>query len=93
MTLRELKSIIKRDPIIKWVEAGINIFEVNDKLIDSFETFSRLDYYDKHNWLKIYNSEYDLDRAAKENYVPCGKLDLESGREICYTIDEDRYIR
>ena len=78
MELNEVKRLIRHYGIKKWLESGINVLEVGDKLIDSCETFSRLDYYNKNCGVKFYEFEFIK--------YPCGKIELNNGKSICYHV-------
>lgn len=47
MELKDAKKLIKKVGVKSWLEAGVNVVKVGDKLLDSTDTFSRLDYYAK----------------------------------------------
>lgn len=46
MTVKQIKKIIIKNPVKKWIEAGLNVMEIGDKLLNKSNDFSRLDYYE-----------------------------------------------
>ena len=45
MEFEDAKKLIRKVGVKSWLEAGTNVVEVGDKLLDSTDTFSRLDFY------------------------------------------------
>ena len=78
MKFNEVKRLIRRYGVKKWIESGLNVLELGDKLIDSCETFSRLDYYNKHCGVRF--SDFELIKC------PCGKIELNNGKSIYYRV-------
>lgn len=79
MELKDAKKLIKKVGVKSWLEAGVNVVKVGDKLLDSTDTFSRLDYYAKHgNGLKFCEE--------KELNIPCGEIELNNGAFLRYNI-------
>ena len=82
MELKDAKKLIKKIGVKSWIEAGVDVVKVGDKLLDPTETFSRLDYIAKHgNRLKFCEE--------KELNIPCGEIELSNGVFLCYNILED----
>ena len=44
MELKDAKKLIRKIGVKSWLEAGTDVVEVGDKLLDSIDTFSRLDF-------------------------------------------------
>ena len=78
MELKDVKKLIRKVGIKSWLEAGTNVVEVGDKLLDSTDTFSRLDYYAKNNGVKFCKE--------KELKIPCGEIELNDGAFLRYNI-------
>lgn len=78
MELKNAKKLIKKIGVKSWLEAGVNIVKVGDKLLDSTDTFSRLDYYAKHNGVEFCEE--------KELKIPCGEIELNNGAFLRYNV-------
>lgn len=78
MEFNEVKRLIRRYGVTKWIESGLNVLEVGDKLIGAHGTFSRLDYYNKNCGVKF--SEFEFIKC------PCGKIELNNGKSIYYRV-------
>ena len=78
MELKEAKKLIKKVGVKSWIEAGVDVVKVGDKLLDSTETFSRLYYFDKHNGIKFCEE--------KELEIPCGEIELNNGAFLRYNV-------
>lgn len=79
MELKDAKKLIKKVGVKSWLEAGVNVVKVGDKLLDPTDTFSRLDLYAKHgNGLKFCEE--------KELNIPCGEIELNNGAFLRYNI-------
>ena len=78
MELKNAKKLIKKIGVKSWIEAGVNVIEVGDKLLDSTETFSRLDYYAKHDSVEFCEE--------KELKIPCGEIELSDGTFLRYNV-------
>lgn len=79
MELKDAKKLIKKVGVKSWLEAGVNVVKVGDKLLDSTDTFSRLDYYAKRgNGVKFCEE--------KELKIPCGEIELNNGAFLRYNI-------
>ena len=61
------------------VEAGTDVVKVGDKLLDSTDTFSRLDYYTKYGGGIKFCEE-------KKLKVPCGEIELNNGAFLRYNV-------
>lgn len=81
MELKDAKKLIKKIGVKSWIEAGRNVVEIGDKLIDPTESFSRLDYYAKHLGIKFCSED--------ELKVPCGEICLNNDTLIYYNVIED----
>lgn len=79
MELKDVKKMIKQHGVKSWVECGVNVVKVGDKLITDGEKFSRLDYYTKNSWLEFV-SECDCICGS------CGGIELNNGTNIFYNI-------
>lgn len=79
MELKNAKKLIKKIGVESWLEAGVNVVKVGDKLLDSTDTFSRLDFYTKcGNGVKFCEE--------KELEIPCGEIELNNGAFLRYNI-------
>lgn len=79
MELKDAKKLIKKIGVKSWLEAGVNVIKVGDKLLDSTDTFSRLDYYAKRgNGVKFCEE--------RELKIPCGEIELNSGAFLRYNV-------
>ena len=76
MGLKGAKKIIKKIGVKSWFEAGANVVEVGDKLLNSTDTFSRLDYYVKHA-----DVEFCEEKDLK---IPCGEIELNEDTFLRY---------
>lgn len=79
MELKEVKKLIKMHGVKSWVECGVNVVKVGDKLITDGEKFSRLDVYSKDGFLKFVD-EKDCICGS------CGGIELNNGSWIHYNI-------
>lgn len=79
MTLKQIKQIIIKNPVKKWIEAGVNVMEIGDKLLNKNNSFSRLDYYEQHNAL-----QFCTENGAR--MARCGCITLENNNKIYYNI-------
>lgn len=79
MELKEAKKLIKKIGVKSWFESGTNVFKVGDKLLDSTDTFSRLDYYAKRGDGVKFCEE-------KELKIPCGEIELNNGAFLRYNV-------
>lgn len=79
MELKDAKKLIKKIGVKSWLEAGVNVVKVGDKLLDSTDTFSRLDFYMRRgNGVKFCEE--------KELKIPCGEIELNNGAFLRYNI-------
>lgn len=78
MNFVTIKRMIKKHGVKSWLEAGTNVVEVGDKLINRNEPFSRLDYYYDDNSLAFCRRH--------ELKIPCGEITLNNGTTICYNV-------
>lgn len=78
MELKDAKKLIKKIGVKSWIEAGTNVIEVGDKLLDPTDTFSRLDYYKKYDSLEFCEE--------KELKIPCGEIELNNGAFLRYNV-------
>lgn len=78
MELKNAKKLIKKIGVKSWLEAGTNVVEVGDKLLDPTDTFSRLDYYTKYRGIE-FCEEKDLK-------IPCGEIELNNGAFLRYNV-------
>ena len=79
MELKDAKKLIKKIGVKSWLEAGVNVVKVGDKLLDPIDTFSRLDYYAKRgNGVKFCEE--------KELNIPCGEIELNNGAFLRYNV-------
>lgn len=78
MELKDAKKLIKKIGVKSWFEAGIDVVKIGDKLLDSTDTFSRLDYYTKRNGVKFCEE--------KELKIPCGEIELNNGTFLRYNV-------
>lgn len=78
MELKDAKKLIKKIGVKSWIESGTNVIKVGDKLIDTAESFSRLDYYSKHMGIKFCSED--------ELTVPCGEICLNNDMLIFYNV-------
>lgn len=79
MELKDAKKLIKKIGVKSWIEAGVDVIEVGDKLLDSTDTFSRLDYYVKRGKGVKFCEE-------KELKIPCGEIELNNGAFLRYNV-------
>lgn len=79
MELKDAKKLIKKIGVKSWIEAGVDVIEVGDKLLDSTDTFSRLDYYVKRGKGVKFCEE-------KELKIPCGEIELNNGTFLRYNV-------
>lgn len=79
MELKDAKKLIKKIGVKSWIEIGIDIVKLGDKLLDSTNTFSRLDYYTRHGKGVKFCEK-------KELKIPCGEIELNNGVFLCYNI-------
>lgn len=80
MTLLELKKLFKSITVDAWIEAGVDVVAVGDKMATPGERFSRLDFYAKENKLQFCS----CDRCV----VPCGEITFVNGKKIFYNISK-----
>ena len=79
MELKDAKKLIKKIGVKSWIESGADVVELGDKLLDSTDTFSRLDYYTKRgNGVKFCEE--------KELKIPCGEIELNNGAFLRYNV-------
>lgn len=79
MELKDAKKLIKKIGVKSWFEAGANVVKVGDKLLNSTDTFSRLDFYTRRgNGVKFCEE--------KELKIPCGEIELNNGAFLRYNI-------
>nr|DAQ94052.1 MAG TPA: hypothetical protein [Caudoviricetes sp.] len=79
MELKDAKKLIKKVGVKSWLEAGVNVVKVGDKLLNSTDTFSRLDFYTRRgNGVKFCEE--------KELNIPCGEIKLSNGAFLRYNI-------
>ena len=79
--IKDTKKVINSVGVESWIEAGINVVKVGDKLIDNTDSFSRLDYYAKHgNGIELVRREDDLIIGR------AGEVTLKNGDKIYYNI-------
>ncbi len=79
MELKDAKKLIKKIGVKFWIESGADVVELGDKLLDSTDTFSRLDYYTKRgNGVKFCE--------GKELKIPCGEIELNNGAFLRYNV-------
>ena len=79
MELKDAKKLIKKIGVKSWLEAGVNVVKVGDKLLNSTDTFSRLDFYTiRCNGLKFCEE--------KQLNIPCGEIELNNGTFLRYNI-------
>lgn len=81
MTLSEVKKLFKTTTTKVWIEAGVNVITIGDKMVTPDKRFSRLDYYAKDNKLKF--CSYD------KCVVPCGEITFMNGKKIFYNISKN----
>lgn len=79
MDIKELRQILRKVKVVKWTEAGVNIFRKNDSLINKEEVFSRLNYYDNLKHLQF----CDRCNCVHGSF---GCLTLSDGNKIYYNI-------
>lgn len=79
MELKDAKKLIKKIGVKSWLEAGVNVVKVGDKLLDSTDTFSRLDFYAKRGGGVKFCEE-------KELKIPCGEIELNNGTFLRYNV-------
>ena len=79
MELKDAKKLIKKIGVKSWLEAGVNVVKVGDKLLNSTDTFSRLDFYTRRgNGVKFCEE--------KELKIPCGEIELNNGAFLRYDV-------
>lgn len=78
MELKDAKKLIKKMGVKSWIESGNDIVKIGDKLIDSTDTFSRLDYYAKGKGVKFCEK--------KELKIPYGEIELNNGVFLRYNV-------
>lgn len=78
MELKDAKKLIKKIGVKSWLEAGVNVVKVGDKLLNSTNTFSRLDFYAKRGGIKFCEE--------KKLKVPCGEIELNNGAFLRYNV-------
>lgn len=78
MELKDAKKLIQKIGVKSWLEAGVNVVKVGDKLLNSTDTFSRLDFYAKHGGVKFCEE--------KELKIPCGEIELNNGAFLHYNV-------
>ena len=79
MELKDAKELIKKIGVKSWIESGADVVELGDKLLDSTDTFSRLDYYAKRGNGVQFCKE-------KEFKIPCGEIELNNGAFLRYNV-------
>lgn len=78
MELKDVKKLIKKVGVKSWLEAGVDVVKVGDKLLDKTESFSRLDYYNQNLGVQFCD-EADLK-------FPCSGITLNDGTTLCYNV-------
>ena len=78
MELKDAKKLIKKIGVKSWFEAGTDVVKFGDKLLDSTDTFSRLDFYAKRGGVKFCEE--------KELKIPCGEIKLNNGAFLRYNV-------
>lgn len=78
MELKDAKKLIKKIGVKSWLEAGTDVVKVGDKLLDSTDAFSRLDFYTKHGGVKFCEE--------RELEIPCGEIELNNGAFLYYNV-------
>ena len=78
MEFKNAKKLIKKIGVNSWFEAGRDVIKVGDKLLNESDSFSRLDYYAKHNGIEFCD--------AKELKIPCGEVELKDGTILYYNV-------
>lgn len=76
MELKDAKKLIKKIGVKSWLEAGVDVVKVGDKLLDKTESFSRLDYYKRNLGVEFCEE--------KELKIPCGEIELNNGAYYCW---------
>lgn len=79
MTLTEVKKMFKTTTVQSWIEAGVDVVAVGDKMVVKGEKFSRLDMYEKDNALQFCATE-------DECVIPCGRITFDNGDAVYYNI-------
>lgn len=77
MNIKELKTLQKKHKITSWVEAGINVLKVGDKLFDKTSDFNRLKYYGDS---LVFCSEEEQECGH------CGGIFFDNGLEVYYNV-------
>lgn len=78
MDMKLLKNLIKKYGVKSWIECGVDVCKVGDKLLKT-NTMSRLKYYDDHNWLRFCSKEECITGS-------CGGIELNNGLIIWYNV-------
>lgn len=87
MNIKTVKKLIKTLGVKKWIEAGYDVVEAGDKLINKKDKFSRLDMYDEIPTLTLtfYETEEELLNSRKV-FAPCGEITFGNGGKIFYEV-------
>lgn len=87
MDIKTVKKLIKTYGVKKWIEAGFDVVEAGDKLINKKNKFSRLDMYDELPTLTLtfYETEEEL-LNTKFHFAPCGEITFGNGGRIFYEV-------
>ena len=80
IVLDNVKSKIREHGVAEWIEAGVNVLETGDKLINKRHGFSRLDYFVR------YGMGIEIVPNEKLMHGKCGCITLKNGEQIHYNI-------
>lgn len=87
MNIKEVKKLAKTVGIKKWIEAGLDVVEIGDKLTNKKDKFSRLDMYNEIPTLMLtfYETEEELLNSRKV-FTPCGEITFNNGGRVFYEV-------
>lgn len=85
MNIKEVKKLAKTVGIKKWIEAGRNVVEIGDRLINKNCRFHRLNFYDRTSCLNLefYESEEELPDDLT-SYMLIGEITFGNGGKVYY---------
>ena len=86
MNIKEVKKLAKTVGIKKWIESGLDVLEVGDRLINKKYKFSRLDMYNEVPTLTLMFYETEELLNSHVHFAPCGEITFNNGGKIFYEI-------
>lgn len=89
MTMQEVRKLTKNNKITLWIEAGMNILELNEKLKMQPNPATRFKMLEKlGNTLYIFDNEKDTNKYTLE-FCRFGRIIFSNGQNIWYVIDNE----